>query len=187
MRVLLLALSACWTSAPPPPEPYWIPPRPVDPPPSQPIACASFAEDDPACATACPRDAPDDWRGCEAVAADLQSKGYVCSNLHSRTCLAPSQLPIPQCPPGGCVPVKSRVIATYVSGAKVVVTLAAGQRQGVSAQWRARFVEIDAAGNTTPVLGGDVTVTRVGPDLTIGTTLLPIAKVHATRFVLLEP
>ncbi len=170
---LLLALTACWTSAPAPkPEPYVyvIPPR-VEPPPEPPIACVAFAETDPACATACPRDAPDDWRGCEKIASQLQSEGYVCSNLHPRTCLPPLQRPV-TCPPGGCVPVKARVIGMSVDGSTVKIMFGAGSKHGVTASWRARVIDLDATGNVTFIPGGDVTVLRIDPTVTLGTTQL---------------
>ena len=183
--VLLLALTACWTSGPAPkPEPYVIPPR-VEPPPEPPVACAVFAEADPTCATACARDAPDDWRGCETLAAELQREGYVCSNLHPRTRLSPLQLPV-TCPPGGCVPVKARVIGMTVDGSSVTITLGAGSTQGVTASWRARVIDLDASGNVSFVPGGDVTTLRVDRSKTLGTTRLTLAELRS-RYVLLEP
>ncbi len=182
---LLLALTACWSSAPAKPaqpEPYVIPPR-DEPPAEPPIACATFSEANPACASACPRDAPDDWRGCETLAARLQSGGYVCSNLHPRTCLGPQQLPIPPCPPGGCVPVKARVIAKRVEKGTIEITFAAGKNEGVTLGWRARVVALDL----TPVVGGDVTLTRVDRSISVGTITLTADQIEKSPYVYLEP
>lgn len=185
---LLLALTACWTSPAPKPVPfvYDIPPR-VEPPPEPPIPCGAFVETDPACEAACPRDAPDDWRGCDKLAAQLQSQGYACTNLHPRTCRPPPPRPV-TCPPGGCVPVTGRVVGLTVNNNTVTITVGAGSSKGVTASWRARVVDLDAAGTVTVIPGGDVTILRVNDAVTVGTTQLTRDQMMAqARYVLFEP
>lgn len=182
-----MLLAACWTSTAPvaQPEPYVIPPRVPDPV-NPPVACATFSEADPACASTCPREAPDDWTGCSTLAASLQTQGFVCSNLHPRTCQAPLRLPI-ACPPGGCVAVNARVIKTVVIGSKVEITLAVGQNAGVTTAWKATVVALDPNGGQTPVPNGAVTLVRVDRGIAVGMIDLTVDEIRRAPYVRLEP
>lgn len=165
MRLLLVLLVGC-ASKPAPPVHR--------------ATCDPFAEGNPACSQACPIDAPNDWPACAALTAELPSRGYVCKNLHPRTC----RLEPRPCPPGGCKSIETRILAVRVVGNHLELTIGAGEDQGVTTEWRAQLLR-ERGGK--PIVGGQVLLTSVAARHSIGTTSLTFDQIPRTLHVRLDP
>lgn len=199
VAVAVVVLAGCWTSGTSHPEPPASSPVVASPPPKDPepdVTCPTFEASDPACESACPDDAPDDWRGCVRLAVNLQGHGYTCRSLHPRTCrrLPPgvpqrASLPGSTSPSGHthpAVPLVARLLTLSVDGDRVVITFNAGQREGVTLAWKARIVSRGADGSLVPVQDGEVTLTNIGPTTSTGAVWLPVTRLRRTPFVHLE-
>ena len=149
------------------------------PPPEDP--CDHFDSRNPACATACPDDAPTTWHGCQNTCRTPDAHNPACwktmacptpPDRHVDDCVAnvtknwtPCQdfnhpdPTNPLCDPQYRKPIAANVIGVQAYGDYVLITLDVGADNGIDTHWVAHVLR----GNTDTLLdGGNVTLVRVG-------------------------
>jgi len=141
--------------------------------------CLAFDAHNPSCATACPDDAPTNWKGCPKdlcrtpdVSNPACQKTMACTvgqaDRRIAACMAnPTKFfaPCNQAAPDPANPrcdvldpVAARIISIEESGADVTITIAAGSNQHVAKGWT---VTILSGNSDTPLVGGTATITHV--------------------------
>jgi hypothetical protein len=141
--------------------------------------CLAFDAHNPSCATACPDDAPTNWKGCPKELCRTQDvtnpacqKVMACvvgqADRRIAACMAnPTKYfrPCDQAAPDPANPrcdvldpVATRIIHIEESAGEVTITIAAGSNQHVAKGWK---VTILAGSSDTPLVGGTATITHV--------------------------
>jgi hypothetical protein len=141
--------------------------------------CLAFDAHNPSCATACPDDAPTNWKGCPKelcrtpdVNNPACQKTMACvvgqADRRIAACMANPKkyfqacnraAPDPANPLCDILdPVVSRIIHIDEAGGEVTITIAAGSNQHVDKGWT---VTILAGGSDKPLPGGTATITHV--------------------------
>ncbi len=194
MRPWIVLMFACTRTAPPPERPPIAEPVVVDAAtpdvafeePLTTDACEPYDPTNPACRTdcrhadcKCPSPPDVDNPSCWAVMA--------CPNPPDRrvracftqfpSCQDPGN---PHCPQTSTV---ARIIKVESSDRGRFITIAAGEHDGVSKRWRATLLRGDS---DEPLRGGEVTLVRVAPRLTIGTVSVSEDVVRANTRVRLS-
>jgi hypothetical protein len=166
--------------------------------------CDEFTFDpkNPACRTVCPTaGAPAGWPACRGKCPDPPDPqnpacwDKVCPNPPTSRAKACKLKDFPPCDKAApdpenpkcsikASPIVGRVIKNEVQGGDTIITIAAGEDQGVSKGWTGRVLRGDSE---SPVDGGDVTVIRVGKRETIGKTRLTTDQISANPRVKLSP
>jgi hypothetical protein len=156
--------------------------------------CFTFDAHNPGCATACPDDAPTNWKGCPKelcrtpdVNNPACQKTMACvvgqADRRIAACMANPKkyfaacnraAPDPANPLCDIIdPVASRIIHIDESGDEVTITIAAGSNEHIEKGWK---VTILAGGSDKPLPGGTATITHVE-------RIKSTARVHLRREV----
>jgi len=168
-------------------------------------ACGDeFAPFDPktSCRDQCPQGAPSTWPGCRGKCPDPPDPANqacwdkVCPNPPTKRAKACKITMFPPCDKSApdpdnpkcdikAAPVVARVIKNEVQGSDTIITIAAGEDQGVTQKgWTGTVLRGDS---DRPMDGGSVTIIRVGKRETIGKVRLTTDQISANPKVKLSP
>jgi hypothetical protein len=165
----------------------------------------NFDKNNKACQSVCPAfGAPPGWPACKGKCPDPPDKENPacwatmecpkppdrrikkCKNSAFPKCpdIANPDPDNPNCDNAKADPVKARVLSNSVQGDNTIITIGAGKKQGVSLNWNGKVLRGDTE---SPLVGGDVTLTRVDDNKCIGRTKLTTDQVSANPYVKLSP
>jgi hypothetical protein len=162
----------------------------------------TFDQKNPACRNVCPTSgAPAGWPACRGKCPDPPDPNNqacwdkVCPNPPTTRAKACKMKDFPPCDKSApdpenmkcsikANPITGRVIKNEVQGSETVITIAAGEDQGVSKGWTGRVLRGDS---DNPMDGGEVIVIRVGKRETIGKVKLTTDQISANPRVKLSP
>lgn len=151
------------------------PPRlPAVPPPAP--TCETFEPNNPACANACPFDAPKGWKGCGKRDADDDAKAAAEAQRQARA----------ECLKNQPKAFQARIIHVEVNGDVRAIKLDTGsdEQAALTTGWTAKVL---TNGTEKPMANGSVSLKSVGKQHTRATSNLTTDQLTANPYVRLSP